>query len=223
MTTIASAAIFLGAVLIAEMDAQGAIVFLFAFPLCLLLLAAGYRFSRNSPTGRRATAVTIVFLLLFIGAHFVPSLSFFPRSVTRGVSFAFEKLIGISPYAWSKQNDPMAKKLLEKLKATTAQVDIAAMAAVPGWTRICVFGPYSTEEEAAKVIGYFSATLERSRVGSDDSVAALVFINDKGTLAVIDVPRTLVDFAALSRSCLTSHDFPLPIDMSAGQKAVRPR
>jgi hypothetical protein len=222
ITTIASAVIFLAAVLISTMDAQGAIVFLFAFPACFILLAIGYGFSK-ARSGRRAVLAMAVVLLLFIGAHFVPPLRVFPQSVAHGVTFVFERLTGLSPYAWSKQNNPTAKQLLENLNATTAEVGLAQMSAVPGWSRICIFGPHSTEEDAAKVIGYFSATLEQSRVRSEDSVAALVFINDRGTLAVIDVPRSILDFAPLSRTCLTSKDFPLPVDESPARKVIRQR
>jgi hypothetical protein len=223
MTVIVSAAIFLAAVLISAMDAQGAIVFLFAFPACFVLLAIGYSFSKRRPSGRRAVLTAAAFLSLFIGAYFVPPLRFFPQSVTNGVTFVFEKLAGTSPYAWSKQNGPMPTHLRDNLKTTAAQVTLEQMSAVPNWNRICVFGPYSTEEDAAKVLGYFSATLEQSRVESDDSVSALVFTNDKGTLAVIDVPRSTLDFAPLSQTCVTSKDFPLLVDESSGRKVIRKR
>ena len=46
-------------------------------------------------------------------------------------------------------------------------------------------------------------------VGRSDAVAALVFTNDRGTLGVVDVERSVADFAELSKSCLTPGDFPL--------------
>jgi hypothetical protein len=215
------AAAFIAAVLIAASDAQGAFIYFLALPVCALLLVIGCLLSERKSVYRRIIWVEGLFLFVFVLSSFIPPLRFLPNSVSYGVVKGFEQITGISPYVWAKQNSQSARELTDALKQAKDELTISQMSAVLGWDRLCIFGPYSTEEDAAKALGYFSATLAQSRVRESDSVSALVFANGKGTLAVIDVNRSVLDFTPLSRTCLQPADFPLKVDSSSGRKIVR--
>lgn len=108
------------------------------------------------------------------------------------------------------------QKLAAEINAKVAQEksEITAYDIDPGteWKRVCIFGPYSTDESAAKILGFNSGSLARSQVPFSDSVAALVYLGeDDGILEVVDVNRSPVDLAPLSDKCFTPKDFPLRI------------
>jgi len=208
LAAFAVAAVFIGAAVVTASDAQGAFVYILALPVCGVLLAVGHGLSPARSVVRTVVRIEALFLVLFLAGVVIPPLQFFPRAVTGAVAGAFERLAGASPYAWARQRGP-AGQLAQALNAPGGEITLAQMSIFPGWTRICVFGPGSTEEDAARTLGYYSATLAQSRVGHSDAVAALVFTNDRGTLGVVDVERSVADFAELSKSCLTPGDFPL--------------
>jgi hypothetical protein len=215
------ALLFVASMLVAAMDAQGAIAYLLSLPLCAILLWTAHRLSRKQLVPRTLILAESAFLAAFVMSVFVPPLRAFANFMVSGAAAGFESLVGLSPYAWAKQRNPEAAQLKEQLQKARTEVSLAQVSVFANWNRLCIFGPYSTEDDAARALGYRSATLEQSRVRNSNAVSALVFVNDSGTLGIIDVDRSLVDFAQLSQICLKPSDFPVPLDGAFGHRVAR--
>ena len=74
------------------------------------------------------------------------------------------------------------------------------------WDIVCLFGPYTTDVAAAKVLQlpYEWKLSDNSKVGLSDGVNALVFLYDdknRGVSYVVDLSRSRADFAKISGHC----------------------
>ena len=73
----------------------------------------------------------------------------------------------------------------------------------PTWTRVCVFGPYTTRELAETQLGFKWDIDRHSGIGGDDSITLLVFIRESEVVAYTEHPRSEGDFLKLSPRCLS--------------------
>jgi hypothetical protein len=72
-------------------------------------------------------------------------------------------------------------------------IDLASV--VPGqWDRVCIIGPYATDELISNIIGFKWSTRMRSGIGGDDQIALLLFIHDREVEQYIEHPRGSGDF-----------------------------
>ena len=216
LTLIAASVIvlFVGSCFLTASDGQGAFVFIFTAPLAFGLLVLGYFLdSRPKFTFFKAHFLAQGFFwILFFVSAFVPPLRPFSQGVVERIAKASELVTGMTPYMWARRNQPAALALDKNLREAREQITLEQISVVEKWNRICVFAPYTTEKDAGQVIGYYSATMARSRAAKSDRYVALVFINDQGTIAVLDADRNIVDLVPFSNRCLTATDFPLPLN-----------
>ncbi|MBX3032887.1 MAG: hypothetical protein KF865_03110 [Bdellovibrionaceae bacterium] len=211
---------FVFAGFVTSTDAQGALVYVFAVPICFGMLALGVFLSSPKSVCRKVHFGFGIFLILFLVAAFVPPFRFFPAKIVSGIAGTFEHFTGMTPFAWVRANGKEAKAIRASLGKVTDKIEASDFAAVLNWEEICILGPYSTEADAAELLGYTSATLANSQVSSSDSVSALIFLSNSGTLIVVDVPRNVIDFSPMSRRCVERSEFPIAVDRLSG-RAVR--
>jgi len=67
--------------------------------------------------------------------------------------------------------------------------------------KVCIFGPYSTNEGAEKVLG-FSWNMElKTSINSNDGVNVIAFVKDNNVISYVEHPRNQGDFWRLSGKC----------------------
>lgn len=69
------------------------------------------------------------------------------------------------------------------------------------WSKVCVLGPYSTNETAIGVTGLNINIEGRSGIRENDSIALLITLNEQGDYALFEVSRRPSDFTRLSGAC----------------------
>lgn len=69
------------------------------------------------------------------------------------------------------------------------------------WSRVCVFAPYTTSEEARGVLGLDWDIEDHSSIKSNEGITALVFAGSAGVSYVAEYPRKSADFSKLSGKC----------------------
>ncbi|WP_153066026.1 MULTISPECIES: hypothetical protein [Xanthomonas] len=82
----------------------------------------------------------------------------------------------------------------------TGKVDLEQ--AAPGkWDRVCILGPYSTDEDAAWLVGAPWSLRGNSSAWDSDGVSALLFVRGQTVLSSVDVSRAHGDFSRQSDTC----------------------
>jgi len=88
------------------------------------------------------------------------------------------------------------------------------------WTRVCVIGPYSDNEQASRIVG-FAIDVERpSDIERSDAIVLIAVIDAEQSASLLRVERNIADFAALSGECFRRTQAVFRI---GGDGAVSPR
>jgi hypothetical protein len=69
------------------------------------------------------------------------------------------------------------------------------------WDKVCILGPYSTSKHAYDTLGFAWPVETHSTISVSDSIALLLFVNNKEIVEFVEHPRRDGDFANLSRQC----------------------
>ena len=69
------------------------------------------------------------------------------------------------------------------------------------WDKVCILGPYSTSKHAYDTLGFAWPVETQSTISATDSIALLLFVNNKEIVEFVEHPRRNGDFANLSRQC----------------------
>jgi hypothetical protein len=186
-------------------DPQGAFVLIATFPAMLALLSLSAWLER----GRRrwgTIAVAALVLPVFLFAP-IPGLNLYTAAWVGGVSKAYELVRGETPYAASHRYDDLRALVLKALEGDQGTLDLRGLHARYDWNRLCIFGPYTTDDAAREISGLPAdwPLSTYSRVGLDDGVHALVLIGDRYPVAVADLPRNVAEFAE-PNTCLRKED-----------------
>ncbi len=90
------------------------------------------------------------------------------------------------------------------------------------WETVCVLTPYSTSEDAFKLMGVEYDADTKSRIGSSDSISLLVTIQNGEVVGHHEVNRGNVDFATLGAGCYprTESTFTFETSSSSGRSEV---
>ncbi len=81
-------------------------------------------------------------------------------------------------------------------------VDLAKV--IPSvWDKVCILGPYSTSKHAYETLGFAWPVEMQSTISGSDSIALLLFVNNKDIVEFVEHPRRDGDFANLSRQCFS--------------------
>jgi hypothetical protein len=86
--------------------------------------------------------------------------------------------------------------------STSAPVDLAKIGPST-WEKVCVLGPYTTNEAAEKILGFKWDVEQRSSIAKNDNINLLVFVKGREVLAYAEHPRNKGDFLKLHSKCLS--------------------
>lgn len=70
------------------------------------------------------------------------------------------------------------------------------------WSRVCVMGPYSTNDVAASLLGFQWDMESASNVDYLDSVTLLAFVAEDAVVGYVDYPMGKGDFSQLGNICI---------------------
>jgi hypothetical protein len=82
-----------------------------------------------------------------------------------------------------------------------APIDLALFGP-PSWERICVLGPYTSNDGAEAILGFRWNSESKTSIGANDGVTVLVFVRGDEVLAYAEHPRSKGDFIHMKPSCL---------------------
>ena len=71
---------------------------------------------------------------------------------------------------------------------------------------VCIFGPYSSNESVAKILGFNWNIELRTSIHLDDGHNVIVYIEDNQVIQYVKHPRNLGDFATLSNTCFKRYN-----------------
>jgi hypothetical protein len=221
---------FLGSVILISADGQGAFVFIVTIPVIFLsLLVSRYFIKKLKPALSfkflNFLNYSVVFLIsvFFIDAFIIPKQPISDFMIRQSAN-GFGLVMGMRPYFYFNQNRKTINALEKHFESIGDELTAQDLDIGKDWSRICFLKPYSTEEEAAKVLGYYAATMERTQTKYSDSYVALVFLSPEYTLDVLDISRGKLDFIDLASQCIAKENFPLKIIESPPslKKVARP-
>ena len=69
------------------------------------------------------------------------------------------------------------------------------------WNKVCILTPYSTNDFAAKILGFEYNVASQSNIAMLDSISLLVTIKNGAVLGEYEIKRTNVDFSSLGAGC----------------------
>lgn len=105
--------------------------------------------------------------------------------------------------ACTSSDNSISQKLTKEFDASTSSpIDLAKLGP-PTWEKVCVLGPYITNGEAEKVLGFKWDVEKKSVVTTNDGINLLVFVKNREVLAYAEHPRNKGDFLKLQSRCLT--------------------
>ena len=91
---------------------------------------------------------------------------------------------------------------IEMQVGTTQAVHLRT--AAPGdWDRICVLGPYSSDQAVRDALGFNWPAQSRSSIGESDGISLLLFIREQEVVYSVEHPRDKGDFSQLSGRCFS--------------------
>lgn len=120
-----------------------------------------------------------------------------------------------------QRGDPAISTALDKLlqaPSSTVVVNLGLIGPV-GWQRMCVFGPYTTNEQVRRKLGFEWDAERYSDIKTSDGINLLVFVKNGKVAAFTEHPRKDTDFSPLSQGCHVRHQATFQIwhDLSPSQ------
>lgn len=83
----------------------------------------------------------------------------------------------------------------------TTPVDLSVVGPA-SWERVCVLGPYTTNQTAEKILGFKWDAESKTTIAGSDGVNVLVFVQNQRVVAYTEHPRSKGDFSRLQPRCL---------------------
>ena len=77
-----------------------------------------------------------------------------------------------------------------------------ALVGPSSWERVCILGPYTTNEHAEKVLGFKWDATGKTSIGGNDGINVLVFAKGHQVIAYTEYPRNKGDFSKMTPRCL---------------------
>jgi hypothetical protein len=89
-------------------------------------------------------------------------------------------------------------KQFDESKGTSVNLGTA----VPGgWERVCVLGPYSTNETARKALGFDWGAETKTSIATNEGISLLLFVQENKVTSYVEHPRNRGDFSNLTAQC----------------------
>jgi hypothetical protein len=84
-------------------------------------------------------------------------------------------------------------------------VDLSAVTS-DDWERVCVLGPYSSDQVASETLGFSWPAEARSSIEENDGISLLLFVHGGDIAYAVEHPRDAGDFTNLSGRCFSRED-----------------
>lgn len=196
---------FLFSCVVTMSDGQGALIFIFTLPLITLLLGGALLLARSIDKNKKLgfsfqllPKVSLFFLLLFIVLSFIPILNFAPQTFLKYVGISFESITGKTPYLYFRERNSFPSHLSKSLSSPAIkEIDFSSLGVSFAWDKLCIFGPYTDNAKARRVINLDWNIEDRSEIHYSDSINALVFLFEGKVNQVVDLKRGIADFSKL--------------------------
>ena len=105
-------------------------------------------------------------------------------------------------FGCSSGNSPISEQITVQFEVSkTAPIDLSVVGPT-SWDRVCVLGPYTTNETAEKVLGFKWDAESKTSIAGSDGVNVLVFVHNQQVVAYAEHPRNKGDFSKLQSRCL---------------------
>lgn len=78
-----------------------------------------------------------------------------------------------------------------------------ALVGPSSWERVCILGPYTTNEHAEKVLGFKWDATGKTSIGDNEGISVLVFAQARQVIAYTEYPRNKGDFSKMAPRCLS--------------------
>ncbi len=215
--------------IVIQIDAQGAFLFIVTVPVIAGLCFLSYfLFSRDLRVWRRVgRAAVLVFGLiqaLFFADLIVLGGRIWAGGLIKQSATVFSWFTGYGPYAYFRNDRALIARLDTQLAGAGQRGQVTASDFDIGkpWTRICLMGPYLDEKQAARILGYWSAgTLDRTRATMDDRYVAVAFMDATDSASrIIDIERAKLDLAEVSGRCYKPEEIQFRVESSDGRRKV---
>ena len=105
-------------------------------------------------------------------------------------------------FAACSQDQGISSALARTVDSNSATVDLATVGP-PNWERVCILGPYSSNERAQQILGFKWDAHGKSSIASNDGINLLVFVRGQKVVGFAEHPRNKGDFLKLSSTCLS--------------------
>lgn len=214
---LAEVGLFLFSCLVLPTDAQGVFIFIFTLPIMFLLWAAvallcGHRGERTP--ARRILRINHAFMI-FVGLFFVsapiPGLQLIPMKTVEWSSTVFQQLAGTNFKTWYRSHFSNEYRLEQELVKSGGQASNLRDTFKFDWDEVCVFTPYTSDDEASTVLGSPLKLSAKSTIANDDSFNAVVLFKNKSPVEVFHLSRARFEFSEKSSRCYGRAEAIIPL------------
>ena len=106
----------------------------------------------------------------------------------------------------SCSNNKIANEISENIYAQLKQsewkvIDFSKTVSFQ-YERVCILGPYTTNESAEQALGFFWDVQKETEISGNDGINLIVFIEKNKVISYVEHSRGKGDFWKLSRKCL---------------------
>jgi len=101
---------------------------------------------------------------------------------------------------WAGQSK-ISSEIERQISQTNGQTINLSEVGGPEWERVCIFGPYSNNAMARKVLGFAWDMEANTSIALSDGINILVFVKGSSVVAYTEHSRRLGDFWRLSGRC----------------------
>lgn len=106
--------------------------------------------------------------------------------------------------ACSRGDDPsISSAIAEQFDRTTDQVVDLSVVGPKEWDRVCILPPYTSREQAEKVLGFNWNSDSKSNIGASDTINVVVFVKENEVVAYTEHPRNKGDFSGITQKCVS--------------------
>jgi hypothetical protein len=114
-------------------------------------------------------------------------------------------LVALCLSACTNPTDNISTKLTAQFDSSNSRLIDISRIGPKVWDRFCVLGPYTMNDEAAKILGFEWNVEQHSSVTTDDWINLLAFVSRNEVVAYAEHPRNKGDFLKLEPRCLSRH------------------
>jgi len=111
-------------------------------------------------------------------------------------------LIFLTSCSNKQDENKISKNIYAQLKQSEWKVVDFSKTVPFEYEKICILGPYTTNESAEQALGFFWDVQKETEISGNDGINLIVFIEDNKVISYVEHSRGKGDFWKLSRKCL---------------------